>query len=94
MTAAPELATLVFPITELAPPTVAPTAGIPVVALAPVAGVVPAVAAPGRVPVPHGPATVLMVDPTLLFGAPGRTPTGLEVMAGTAPALAGAEDGK
>jgi hypothetical protein len=92
VTGTPELVTLVFPIT-VAPPTVAPTAAIPVVALAPVAGVAPAVAVPGRVPDPQGPATVLMVDPTLLFGAPGRTPTGLEVSTGIPLAAPGAPIG-
>jgi hypothetical protein len=98
-TAVPGLLRLVLPITVLAPPTVPPTAGIPVVALVPVAGVPPAavvpaplvvVVVPGTVPGPHGPATVLMVEPTVLFGAPGRAPTWLEVTAGTPPAVAGA----
>jgi hypothetical protein len=99
-TAVPGLLRLALPITVLAPPTVAPTAGIPVVALVPVAGVLPAAVVPVLVVVivvpgmllPHGPATVLMVDPTVLFGAPGRAPTGFEV-AGTPPAVAGAATG-
>jgi hypothetical protein len=95
VTAGAGLLRFVLPITVVAPPTVAPTAGMPVAGLvAPAVAVVPvAVAAlvvvvPGRAP--HGPATVLMVDGMLLLVAGGRAPTGLEVTAGTPPAVAGA----
>jgi hypothetical protein len=95
VTTAPGLLRLVLPITELAPPTVAPTAGMPVAGLAaPAVEVVPAAVAPALVvvvvvPGVHGPATVLMVDPTVLFVVLGMVPTGLDV-AGTPPAVAGA----
>jgi hypothetical protein len=92
VTAVPGLLRLVLPITLLAPPTVAPTAGIPVAGLvAPALAVVVAALVfvePGRAP--HGPATVLTVDGTLLLVAGGRAPTGLEVTGGTPPAVAGA----
>jgi hypothetical protein len=90
VTAVPGLLRLVLPITLLAPPTVAPTAGMPVAGLVTPAVEVVAVvvAVPGRAP--HGPATVLMVDAVLLLVAGGRTPTGLEVTAGVPPALPGA----
>lgn len=93
VTAAPGLLTFVLPITVLAPPTVAPTAGMPVAGLVtPAVEVVPVAAllavVPGRAP--QGAATVLMVDPMVLLGAPGRAPTGLEVTAGAPPAAPGA----
>jgi hypothetical protein len=84
-TAGPGVLRLVLPTTVAVPgealPTVAPTAGMPVVAPVPVA-VVPVAAAPGL----HGPETVLIVDPIVLLGAPGSAPTGLLVVAGTPPA--------
>lgn len=93
---------LVFPITvvvPVAPPTVAPTAGMPVVGTLvavpvtvelPGVAVVAVLSGAGVVETLglQGPATVLIVAPTLLLTAPGNAPTAFCVVPVTEPLVA------